>query len=444
MQPKVSMVVPCYNKEKYIGDMLHSVCRQAWNNIEVILVNDGSTDGTREAIAVWEPRLRERGYEVVIIDQENAGCCAAVYHGMLRMTGEYFCLVDCDDEIMPEYVSRMAGWLEDNPEYDLAACTYVMYKGTAENQHFCGIGKRENKPDEPGFLENFLLTKTLTPAWIYMSRRERANRIIEHFYTERIRTYEPCIVIPLAFGKAKVKFFNEALYKFNLYANGFVGFENFEQVNNFYNDYAYQHEWVISRLDIGEKEKEKLIAFGKLGCLRQKNHHTIQINDNKNKTVLAKLYLEFINEYFRPLNDSVVINNETVLKDTWSFHRAVENNVLGVRPKTNPGGRIIAWGAMGKRAGKLLPVFVGTLLEPDELWDAAGDGIKIKKPDTGSLSANDMVIVFPVSEPAEQIYAELVQTGCSIMMRDDIDVFIRSLSFPQFYDGSLTFVPGEV
>ena len=68
------MVVPCYNKVEYIGEMLDSVIAQKWDNIEVILVNDGSTDGTREAIAEYEPKLKTRGYETVIIDQENAGC----------------------------------------------------------------------------------------------------------------------------------------------------------------------------------------------------------------------------------------------------------------------------------------------------------------------------------------------------------------------------------
>ena len=112
MQSKVSMVMPCYNKVDYIGEMFQSIVDQVWNNIELILVNDGSTDGTREVIAKWEPKFKERGYEVVIVDQENAGVCAAPKAGLERISGGYVSVVDADDMLAREYVSVMAGWLE--------------------------------------------------------------------------------------------------------------------------------------------------------------------------------------------------------------------------------------------------------------------------------------------------------------------------------------------
>ena len=97
MQSKVSIVVPVYNKIEYIDMMLKSVYDQLWDNIELILVNDGATDGTRERLTEWEPKFRDRGYEVVITDQENQGISVAVRNGMLCMSGVFFCSVDCDD-----------------------------------------------------------------------------------------------------------------------------------------------------------------------------------------------------------------------------------------------------------------------------------------------------------------------------------------------------------
>lgn len=80
----VSMVVPCYNKVNYIGEFFQSVYDQVWDNIELILVNDGSTDGTREIIRQWEPRFVRRGYSVQIIDQENRGVFGAIKAGLER------------------------------------------------------------------------------------------------------------------------------------------------------------------------------------------------------------------------------------------------------------------------------------------------------------------------------------------------------------------------
>jgi len=60
MQGKVSMVMPCYNKVNDISEMFDSIIAQEWNNIELILVNDGSTDGTRDIIAAFVRQKVER------------------------------------------------------------------------------------------------------------------------------------------------------------------------------------------------------------------------------------------------------------------------------------------------------------------------------------------------------------------------------------------------
>lgn len=434
IQPKVTMVVPCYNKEHFINEMLHSVCRQIWNNIEVILVNDGSTDETREVISVWKSRLRERGYDVITIDQENAGCCAAVYNGMKNMTGDYFCLVDCDDELSPEYVSRMAGWLAENPEYDIASCNYVMYRGTAEHQKFVGIGKPQNTPESPRFLENFLAGETHTPAWLYMSRKERAQRIISCFCTERRKTYEPCIVIPMAFGNPKVKYFNETLYKFNLYANGFVGFKNYAQVDAYYNDYYYLHEWAISRQDTGESEKKRLITLGGFGCLRKKYHYARKFGVlDEISGDFGEDMLDYIKKYFT-LNTEDIKTCETVINNNFhEFYAAIMEYNLGKKPIDVPKGRIIAWGVLGRRAQKLLPAFNQTQYKPTELWDAAGNGTTVKTPAPDSLTAQDLVIVFPMGDIEREILEKLKGTNCRIMKNDDIPVILRSVEMPWFY-----------
>jgi hypothetical protein len=124
--------------------------------------------------------------------------------------------------------------------------------------------------------------------------------------------------------------------------------------------------------------------------------------------------------------------------------RAAEDCILGVKPDKlpqRPAGRIIAWGALGKRGSMLLPHLKGTSLEPDEIWDNAGDCEKIKKPDPGSLNADDLVLVLPVKAAADAIYDTLKKSGCAVLFSSDIEKSLSFLKYPQFYNDSLLFSP---
>jgi hypothetical protein len=125
---------------------------------------------------------------------------------------------------------------------------------------------------------------------------------------------------------------------------------------------------------------------------------------------------------------------------------AMECNILDILPDkmpTRPTGRVIAWGALGIRGKKMIPALCGSPLEPDELWDIAGDGTIIKKPDSFSLGKEDLVLVLPINEASDAICSDLEGTGCAIIRSDDIVWYVSCLIFPQFYDGSVTFFPKE-
>ena len=281
MQGKVSMVVPCYNKAKYIGMMLDSVIAQEWNNIELILVNDGSTDGTREVIAEYESKLIARGFSVIIIDQENAGCCAAVYTGLIRMSGDYFCLVDCDDMIEPKYVSRMAGWLDAYDDCEWAACTFRPITLSDNKMHPPGVKKY--RPDSGKLLERHIFRTTFSAVWIYMVRVRYLKEcgLVDNFCIERRATYEPLIIVPLANGKGKLEFINEPLYLFNQDAMGLSRFDTIEQCLNFYDDYIYLYNWSIDRINASESVKKRLKDIARIGYYKDLYRHTKRMINNE-------------------------------------------------------------------------------------------------------------------------------------------------------------------
>lgn len=94
-QPKVSIVIPTYNVEQYLRECLDSVCRQTLKDIEIICVNDGSTDGSLAIINEYA----EKDDRIVVLDGPNGGYGKGMNRGMARATGEYVGIVEPDDYV---------------------------------------------------------------------------------------------------------------------------------------------------------------------------------------------------------------------------------------------------------------------------------------------------------------------------------------------------------
>ena len=121
------MIMPCYNAEPYIDIMLASVYGQIHNNIELICVDDGSTDNTPIKLNAWKNLIEKRGYTMKILHKTNGGPASAISAGLSLMTGEYVCFPDSDDMLMPGYVSQMYDYLETHPYKQWVKCDFFTY-----------------------------------------------------------------------------------------------------------------------------------------------------------------------------------------------------------------------------------------------------------------------------------------------------------------------------
>lgn len=101
---KFSIVVPVYNVEAYLNDCLTSLQTQNFSDFEVICVNDGSNDRSREILSKWESKLQQ----TKVVDRENGGLSAARNTGLAAATGDYILFVDSDDWVEPTMLSRLA------------------------------------------------------------------------------------------------------------------------------------------------------------------------------------------------------------------------------------------------------------------------------------------------------------------------------------------------
>ncbi len=114
LQPLVSIVVPAYNIEKYISQTLESIIGQTYENIEIIVVDDGSTDTTLHAIHEYA----KKDARLVVFSQANKGLSAARNAGFRLAKGEYLCIIDADDIMMPEKVEQQLCFLQAHPSAD--------------------------------------------------------------------------------------------------------------------------------------------------------------------------------------------------------------------------------------------------------------------------------------------------------------------------------------
>ena len=125
----ISVIIPVYNVAEYIDRCVDSLLSQTYSNIEIILINDGSTDNSSEVCH----RLGDRHSDKIkVIDQENKGVSAARNAGLDIANGEYIVFVDADDWVSNKYVEKLYTAITEN-DSDLAFCGFIEWH-SEENQ----------------------------------------------------------------------------------------------------------------------------------------------------------------------------------------------------------------------------------------------------------------------------------------------------------------------
>ena len=126
-QELITVVIPVYNVSRWLGECLESIQRQTWKNLEILAVNDGSTDESRDialGYAAQDPRI-------TVLDKANGGLSDARNFGIAHAHGSFICFIDGDDTIAPEFCETLYEAIRDS---DIAACDmeYVYEDGRRE------------------------------------------------------------------------------------------------------------------------------------------------------------------------------------------------------------------------------------------------------------------------------------------------------------------------
>ena len=199
---KVSVILPVYNEEEYLSQCLDSICSQTLKEMEIICVDDGSTDHSLEILKEYQG-LDER---IRIVTETNAGPALARNNGMRRARGEYVAFLDADDFLEPTFLEKLYDLAKRN-DLDIAVSRYDIYNTQkakfepatpADNSEIFTPGAVTSKNEHP----DCILSSTVSSAWNKLFRRsflEEKNLV----FLPEVKIYEDVYFVVTALSLAE-------------------------------------------------------------------------------------------------------------------------------------------------------------------------------------------------------------------------------------------------
>lgn len=213
----VSIVTPCYNGEKYLDRYFQNILQQSYQNIELIFVNDGSTDRTEQIAKSYIQRFEEQGRRLVYIYQENAGQAAACNKGFAIFDGDYLVWTDSDDLLDTDNIKKKVEFLEQNKNCAFVMCRAREVLATDINKKI-GELKRVKPIGKDDLFYDYIIEKNVvfTPG-VYMVRREAFLEAIptRQIYESRAgQNWQ--VLLPLSY-KFEYGYIDEELFSYVIY-----------------------------------------------------------------------------------------------------------------------------------------------------------------------------------------------------------------------------------
>lgn len=211
---KISIIVPVYNCEKYIGTCIESIQGQTYQNLEIILVNDGSKDGSGEicrSYVVHDARIQ-------YIEQENQGVSAARNHGIKKATGTFVMFVDADDTITNDACEKLAGHITEGIDLILCGFKRMFYRGEHLVSQYDVLPECKNLTDQETLGKYFgrlYETTLLTSVWAKMYRKQALERHMPVFQEDLALGEDALFNLKFLKDCGNIAVENSALYVYN-------------------------------------------------------------------------------------------------------------------------------------------------------------------------------------------------------------------------------------
>ncbi len=256
----VSIIIPCYNGEKTIARCLDSVLMQDYAAIEVIVVNDGSTDRSAEIVTSFEKKFADAGMKLILVNQCNKGLAGAINAGLAIFSGDFLCWIDCDDYLLDASISKRVDFLNKNPEIAIVTSDAFYFDESDLATPIKKASDGKSDLQNPYQFENHLRSKAIFCCGCHMVRSEAFLDVVPERRIYPARRGQNWQMLLPVYSKYKQAFFDEPLYAYVLYHNSMSsGDVTKSQYLARYDEYKDIIINTINRISMPDKEREKYL-----------------------------------------------------------------------------------------------------------------------------------------------------------------------------------------
>ncbi len=212
----VSIVTPCYNGENYLDRFFQSILSQTYPALELVFVNDGSTDQTEKKVNAYREQFQKKGIPLIYIRQENTGQAAALNAGLKKFKGSYLACMDSDDELLPDAIEKKVQCLEAHPEAAFCYGKAIAVNEEEPDRIVHIYGKRESSHS---FFEDVLFAHDVFfPG--YLIRTDAFDQVLpgREIYTGR-GGQNAQILLPMGWYYGEPMYVEESVYKYFIRQN---------------------------------------------------------------------------------------------------------------------------------------------------------------------------------------------------------------------------------
>jgi len=206
MSSLVSIIIPCYNQGRFLSEAIRSAVDQDYPHKEIIVVNDGSTDNTRDAASEFH-------HAVTYVEQENRGVSAARNMAIEIASGNYICFLDGDDILLPHSVSKRVQYLDTHPDTGMVCGDAITFNDGGS------IGLKSVTSGKPHHPTNFRwetvdYTATMSTAMVRRSCLEKVG-----LFEESLRVSEDWLLFVKLSLHFNMAYLGEPLVMYRLHSN---------------------------------------------------------------------------------------------------------------------------------------------------------------------------------------------------------------------------------
>lgn len=207
--PLVSIITSCFNGEIYLDRYFESILNQTYPHLELIFVNDGSTDQTEKIALSYTSKLKEKGISYKYIYQENSGQSVALNKGLKIFKGKYLTWPDSDDVMTDDCIAKKVEFLENHLEYKMVRSNGLFYN--EETNAYRRINESSNCNKENIF-EDLLVLKTYGCCGCYMITRDLFLKIYPNRMIYESREGQNWQILVPCSSYSKCGYIDENLY----------------------------------------------------------------------------------------------------------------------------------------------------------------------------------------------------------------------------------------